>query len=128
YVIGMVGTGGRGGFLMDFILKRGDVEVAYVSDPDATRMNAVADAAEKIQGKRPKAVGDFRKILDDKSVQAIFSATPDHWHALTTVLASQAGKDVYVEKPASYCVWEGRQMVEAARKYKRVVQLGTQSR
>jgi len=128
YVIAMVGTGGRGGFLMDFILKRGDVEVAYVSDPDSTRMNAAADAAEKIQGTRPKAVGDFRKVLDDKNVMAIFSATPDHWHALTTVLACQAGKDVYVEKPASYCVWEGRQMVEAARKYKRVVQLGTQTR
>src|ERR1041385_1530177 len=70
YVIGMVGNGGRGGFLMDFILKRGDGEVAYVSDPDSTRMNAAADAAEKIQGTRPKAVGDFRKILDDKNVMA----------------------------------------------------------
>jgi predicted dehydrogenase len=71
---------------------------------------------------------DFRRVLDDKSVNAYFNCTPDHWHALGTILACQAGKDVYVEKPASHSPWEGRKMVEAARKYKRIVQLGTQTR
>ena len=71
---------------------------------------------------------DFRKALDDKSVDAVVVATPDHWHALATVWSCQAGKDVYVEKPPSHNCWEGRKMVEAARKYKRVVQVGTQNR
>ena len=80
------------------------------------------------QGKRPKTVQDFRRILEDPDVDALVIATPDHWHALGTIWACQAGKDVYVEKPASHSVWEGRKMVDAARKYKRVVQLGTQTR
>jgi predicted dehydrogenase len=73
-------------------------------------------------------VQDFRRVLDDKAVDAVVVATPDHWHALATVWGCQAGKHVYVEKPASQTPWEGRKMVEAARKYRRVVQLGTQSR
>ena len=128
YIVGFMGTGGRGGFLMDRMLERGDVEVAYVCDPDHSRMVKCADRAEKAQGKRPKMVPDFRRMLDDKNVQAIVNATPDHWHALGTIMACQAEKDVYVEKPASYCIYEGRKMVEAARKHKHIVQLGTQSR
>src|SRR5262249_37800054 len=78
--------------------------------------------------KAPRVEKDFRRLLDDKGVDAVTVATPDHWHALLTVMACQAGKDVYCEKPASHNVVEGRRMVEAARKYKRVVQLGTQRR
>ena len=76
----------------------------------------------------PPIEKDFRRLLDDKTIDAVAIATPDHWHAMLTVLACQAGKDVYVEKPASHNVVEGRRMVEAARKYNRIVQLGTQRR
>ena len=83
---------------------------------------------QDIKGKTPKAIGDFRRILEDKAVDAIVCATPDHWHSLATVMACQSGKDIYVEKPASHNIWEGRKMVEAARKYHRVVQVGMQNR
>ena len=83
---------------------------------------------EDRRAKPPRIEKDFRRLLDDKSIDAVAIATPDHWHALMTVMACQAGKDVYVEKPASHNVVEGRRMVEAARKYDRVVQLGTQRR
>ena len=89
--------------------------------------NTVADL-EKITGYRAKTEVDFRRLLDDKDIDAISIATPDHWHALQTIWACQAGKDVYVEKPISYNIVEGRKMVQAARKYNRVVQVGTQSR
>src|SRR5206468_12758216 len=83
---------------------------------------------EKAQGRAPKVVQDFRRMLEDKTVDAVINATPDHWHGLGTILACQAGKDVYVEKPMSHNLWEGRKMVEAARKYKRVVTVGMQNR
>ena len=79
-------------------------------------------------GKNVAAYGDIRKLLDDKSIDAVVIAIPNHWHALATVWACQAGKDVYVEKPFSYNIWEGRQAVAAARKHRRMVQVGTQSR
>jgi predicted dehydrogenase len=85
-------------------------------------------SVEDVAGKAPRTEKDFRRLLDDKSIDAIAIATPDHWHALLTVMACQAGKDVYCEKPASHNVVEGRRSVEAARKYQRVVQLGTQRR
>ncbi|OHB67757.1 MAG: hypothetical protein A2V70_20360 [Planctomycetes bacterium RBG_13_63_9] len=91
----------------------------------ASRAKAIAEGQG---GRQPKCVQDFRKALEDDSVDAIVSATPDHWHAPSTVWACQAGKDVYVEKPASHNCWEGRKMVEAARRYERIVQLGTQNR
>src|SRR5262249_59567763 len=80
------------------------------------------------RGKAPRTEKDFGRLLEDKTIDAVTIATPDHWHGLMTVMACQAGKDVYVEKPASHNVVEGRRMVEAARKYQRVVQLGTQRR
>lgn len=129
FVIGMLGTGGRGQWLLrEELIKRPDVEIAYLCDIDPSRLRAAAALVEEKTGKRPKLVRDFRTILDDPSVHVLFNVTPDHWHALPTIWACQAGKDVYVEKPASHSAWEGRKMVEAARKYKRVVQLGTQTR
>ena len=123
---------------------RPDCEVAYLADVDTTLFGKVGpgyvdmlppelrgsrlEGVVKAQGKAPKTVQDFRRVLDDKSVDAIVIATPDHWHAPATVWACQAGKDVYVEKPISHSPWEGRQMVEAARKYRRIVQVGTQTR
>ena len=127
-VVGVMGVGGRGTSLLEKFAARQDVAIAYVCDPDSRRSKAAAGLVEKAQGRAPKTVQDFRRILEDKSVDVMINATPDHWHALGTILACQAGKDVYVEKPMAHNVWEGRKMVEAARKYQRVVTVGMQSR
>ncbi|NQT52514.1 Gfo/Idh/MocA family oxidoreductase, partial [bacterium] len=127
-VCGFMGLGGRSGQLINHVAKNGTGTVAYVADCDTRRLATPVKTVEKLFGAKPKAVSDFRKILDDKTVDVLFSPTPDHWHALSTILACQAGKDVYVEKPVSHNAWEGRQMVRAARKYKRIVQIGTQNR
>jgi len=127
-VMGLMGCGGRGSDLAKGFAKRPDVEIAWLADADSRRTGPLADALEKQTGRRPKTTQDFRQILDDRGIHAIINATPDHWHALGTILACQAGKDVYVEKPASYSPYEGRKMVEAARKYNRVVQVGAQNR
>jgi len=127
-VIGVMGLGGRGTYLAEKFASRPDAEVAYLCDVDTRRFARARAAVEDVQDKLPKMVQDFRKILDDGRVDALINATPDHWHALGTIMACQAGKDVYVEKPMAHNIWEGRKMVEAARKYKRVVQVGMQSR
>lgn len=127
-VIGVMGLGGRGTYLAEKFAERADAEVAYLCDPNTRRFARAREAVEEAQSRRPKLVQDFRDILDDKSVDVLINATPDHWHGLGTILACQAGKDVFVEKPMSHNVWEGRQMIEAARKYRRVVQVGMQSR
>jgi len=131
-IIGCIGVGGRGSYLAKKFaarrLKQKDCEIAYVCDARQSRRHSIAKEVAKLQGKAPKAVSDFRTILDDKDVDAIINATPDHWHALPVVWGAQAGKHAFVEKPASHSIWEGRKMVEASRKYKKAVQLGTQSR
>ncbi|MDX9973505.1 MAG: Gfo/Idh/MocA family oxidoreductase [FCB group bacterium] len=127
-VVGFMGTGGRGSFLADEFARMEDVEIRWLADPDSRRPPACAANIEKLTGKRPQITQDFRKMLEDPEVDAIVGALPDHWHALGTILACQAGKDMYVEKPASHSIWEGRKMVEAARKYNRVVQVGAQNR
>jgi len=127
-VVGLMGAGGRGTQLLEWFAARPDVEVAYIADPDQSRSEACAGKIVKITGKRPVLTQDFRRMLGDRNVNAIINATPDHWHALGTILACQAGKDVYVEKPTCHSMWEGRKMIEAARKYGRVVQVGTQNR
>ncbi|MDA1051451.1 MAG: Gfo/Idh/MocA family oxidoreductase [Planctomycetota bacterium] len=104
------------------------VEVAYVCDPDETLANELAAAVEQKQGKRPQAVQDLRKIFDDKSINTVSIAAPNHWHALAAIWAMQAGKDVYVEKPVSHNVVEGRRMIEAAAATGRLCQVGTQRR
>ncbi len=109
-------------------MRKKGVDVVAVCDIDEHVLAARAQSVEKVRGKKPRAEVDMRKLMDDKSIDAFSFATPNHWHALGTIWACQAGKDVYVEKPASWCVREGRKMVEAARKYKRIVQVGTQSR
>lgn len=102
---------------------RKDKAVAEVKGEVAHEVEPTSKPAPKLA-----TYTDFRKMLDNKEIDAISTATPNHWHSLITILACQAGKDVYVEKPVSHNVWEGRQAVEAARKYKRIVQTGTQSR
>lgn len=127
-VIALMGAGGRGNQLLEFFGQRPDVEIAYICDVDTRRFAKAVRNVERLQGKTPRTEQDFRRMLEDKSVDAVVNATPAHWHALSTVWACQAGKDVYVEKPASHNIWEGRKMIEAARKYNRVVQVGLQNR
>ncbi|NQU23497.1 MAG: Gfo/Idh/MocA family oxidoreductase [Candidatus Nealsonbacteria bacterium] len=127
-VVGVMGTGGRGTSLAKQFQSQPNTEVAYVCGVDQKRLTAAAAGVGKIAGKAPKAVGDFRRILDDKSVDVLVCAAPDHWHAPATILACAAGKHVYVEKPCCHNPREGELQVAAARKYRRVVQMGTQRR
>jgi predicted dehydrogenase len=126
--VAVIGLRNRGTDHARLFAANASAEVVAVCDVDDAMFARPVEAVEKIAGARPRIEKDFRRLLDDRSIDAISIATPDHWHALLTVLACQAGKDVYVEKPASHNVVEGRRMVEAARKYKRIVQLGTQQR
>jgi len=127
--IGVAGINGRGGSHINEFGGMEKVEVTYLIDPDsrlfASRSKSVAD---KSGGREPKCVQDVREALDDKDLDAISIATCNHWHSLMTIWACQAGKDVYVEKPLSHNVFEGRIAVEAARRYDRIVQHGTQNR
>jgi len=127
-ILGVMGLGGRGSYLARQFARRSDAEVAYLCDVRSSVLESRVQQVQQAQGKAPKLVADFRRMLDDRDVDAIIVATPDHWHSPATIFACQAGKDVYVEKPASHNIWEGRKAVEAARKYERVVQLGTQNR
>ncbi len=104
------------------------VEVVALCDPDAEVLAQRSQEFEKKYGRKVQGYADVRKVLDCKDIDALVVATPNHWHALMTLWACQAGKDVYVEKPVSHSVWEGRKMVQAARKYQRIVQAGTQQR
>lgn len=108
--------------------KQQGVEVACVCDPDSQLADELAAAVEKRQGKRPKIVQDLRRIFDDQSIDTVSIAAPNHWHALAAIWAMQAGKDVYVEKPVSHNVSEGRRMVQVSRKTGRICQGGTQNR
>ena len=127
-IIGIMGVGGRGRALLRSLVKRSDIKIKYISDADTRCYGPAAEIVMEGHDYKPKFVQDFRKMLDDSEVDAIVIATSDRWHALGTIMACQAGKDVYVEKPLSLSIWGGRKMVEAARQYKRVVQVGTQSR
>ncbi len=122
--VGLIGFGLIGRFHLAALKQQPDVQVTAVCDAHRGRVEAAAGMA----GSRPAKYGDFRKLLDDKRVDAVYVATPDHWHALMTMLACAAGKDVYVEKPLTLFVREGRWMLDVARRYKRVVQVGTQNR
>ena len=126
--LGIVGVGSQGGGHMGYFSKIPGVRLVAICDADKAHLEERAASFEKDKGVKLKTYSDVRKLLDDKEIDAITSATPNHWHALVTVWACQAGKDVYIEKPASHEIWEGRKMVEAARKYNRIVQIGTQKR
>jgi predicted dehydrogenase len=127
-VVGVMGTGGRGTEHARSFARLPGVTVAYVCDVDTKRMNNGAAEVEKITGKAPQPVQDFRKVLDDKSVDVLVVATCNHWHAPAAILACAAGKHVYVEKPCSHNPHEGELMVEAAHKSDRRVQMGNQRR
>ncbi len=126
--VAVVGCGGRGGDHLNHFASRSDTEVLYVVDVDANHARNRAQQVAKKQGREPKIVSDMREAFDDKSVDIVTTATPNHWHSLVSIWAIQAGKDVYVEKPVSHNVSEGRRVVEAARKYNKICQTGTQCR
>src|SRR5262249_41201254 len=124
--LAVMGLNGRGKQLLNGFGNFPEVEFAYICDPD---QDVFPGALKVIEGKdktAPQVVADFRTALDDPKVDALVCAAPDHWHALATIWACQAGKDVYVEKPVSHNILEGRAMIEAARKHNRIVQAGTQ--
>ncbi len=124
----VVGVNGRGGEHISNWAGRNDTSISHVCDVDEVIGNRRAEDIAKKQGTKPKVIGDIRKALEDKSIDIVSIATPNHWHSLGAIWAIQAGKDVYVEKPVSHNVMEGRRVVDAARKYGRICQTGTQSR
>ena len=126
--IGVAGCGSRGGDHIGSYLGMKDVEVTHCIEPDMNRLNSSVGKVEKKQKKKPVGVQDIRKALEDKDLDCVSIATCNHWHALGAIWAMQAGKDVYVEKPVSHNITEGRRMVQAARKYGRICQVGTQYR
>ena len=126
--VACMGIRGRGRGLLYGFAELPEAEVTTVCDVDTRLFEERVKKVEELQGKRPKTETDFRRLLDDKSIDAIVMGTPTHWHAIPTILACQAGKHVYVEKPASHNIREGQAMLAAARKHNRVVQVGIQSR
>jgi predicted dehydrogenase len=126
--IAVSGINGRGGSHINEWTKMKGVNITYLVDPDTKIFSKRIAQIDKLGGPKPKTVMDLREALEDKDLDAVSTASPDHWHALQAVWACQAGKHVYAEKPLSHNIWEGRKMVEAARKYNRVVQTGMQNR
>ncbi|HET6538966.1 MAG TPA: Gfo/Idh/MocA family oxidoreductase, partial [Chryseolinea sp.] len=127
-LLGIMGTNSRGMFLAKGFAKLPNVEVAYICDPDATVLAKTIDEIGKITGKKPVGFSDVRKMLEKKDFDAVAIAAPDHWHTPAAIMALQAGKHVYVEKPCSHNPREGEMLVEATDKYKRMVQMGSQRR
>lgn len=123
-VIGFVGTGGQARAHIHELVQMKDVTIAALCDVDTSRR----EAAGKASGSSPQLVGDFRKVIEMKDLDAVFVVTPDHWHAIPTIAALEAGKHVYFEKPCAHNVREGRAMAEAARRYGKVALIGTQQR
>jgi predicted dehydrogenase len=126
--VACVGVRGRGRSHMSAYNQMANVEIAAICDIDESVLNAALASVEKAKGKRPAAFTDLRKLLEDKSIDAVSVATPNHQHTLQTIWACQAGKDVYVEKPCAHDMFEARQIVAAAQKYNRIVAHGSQQR
>jgi len=123
-----IGIPGQGNSHIQDILEMQDAEIVALCDVDSDVLESKGKLVEKKTGKKPKLYKDVREVMADEKIAAITTATPNHWHSLISIWACQAGKDVYVEKPLSHNIWEGRQLVAAADKYKRIVMHGTQSR
>lgn len=127
-IIAVVGTNGRGEFLASILSRMPNVEVGYICDVDELVLQRTIARIAEISGKKPKGFKDVRKLLEEKDLDAVVIATPDHWHAPAALLAAKAGKHVYVEKPCSHNPAEGEMLVKAAEKYNRYIQIGTQRR
>ncbi len=126
--VGCIGAGGRALSLISTFSANPEVEIVGIADIDTRKFAEALKVAEANQGKVPPTMKDFRRLIDDPSIDAIVIGAPDHWHAIPTILACQAGKDVYVEKPDGHNIVEGQRMVAAANKHQRVVQMGSQHR
>jgi predicted dehydrogenase len=126
--VALIGCGGMGRTDLRAFLRLPEVDCLAVADVDTRQFADTVAMVQEARGKQPDTYQDFRRIIDRKDIDAVIVGTPDHWHALPTVLACESGKDVYVEKPLATSIAEGRAMVNAARKYNRVVQVGTQQR
>ena len=122
--VGQIGLGGRGKYEFEVCMQNPGCQIAAVAD---VYQPFVDLAVRRLDGKAD-GYADFRKILDRKDIDAVFVSTPDHWHAIVSIMACQAGKHVYCEKPLSHTIEEGRRMVEAARRYNRIFQTGSQQR
>ena len=125
--VAMVGCGGRGRYVMRGLIEAG-ANLTWLCDLHPGRIDQTWKFLSQVQKGKPKLTSDMRQVLDARDVDAVVVATPDHWHSPATILACQAGKDVYVEKPHSHNIWESGKMVEAAANHKRVVQVGMQNR
>lgn len=126
--VACVGVRGRAGFLLTAFAEHKNVDVVAIADVDSRQLPQGIETVEELQQRRPRAETDFRRLIDDPKIDVLVVGTPDHWHAIPTIMACQAGKDVYVEKPDGHNIVEGQTMVAAQRKHKRIVQMGTQSR
>lgn len=127
-LVGVMGVNGRGSALARSFAQHPGAEVAYVCDVDERALGKGVGAVDGVQKSRPQEVRDFRRMLDDPAVDVLVVAAPNHWHAPATILGCAAGKHVYVEKPCSHTPREGELAIEAARKYNRVVTMGSQRR
>jgi predicted dehydrogenase len=126
--LAIVGVGGRGRDHIKNYAKLNDAHIYGLCDVDQANLERGVALVQKLTGEKPKTYEDMKDVFADKEVHAVSMPLPNHWHALAAVWAVQAGKDVYVEKPACHDPYEGRQMVAAARKYNRMMQVGSQSR
>lgn len=126
--VGVVGAGGRAGSLNASFASNPECEVVAIADLDARKFPKTVADVTKRQGRKPRTEQDFRKLVDDPKIDVLVVGTPDHWHAIPTILAIQNGKDVYVEKPDGHNIEEGRRMIAAMRKHKKIVQMGSQHR
>lgn len=126
--VGLIGCGGISVYDANAFLAHPEVEIPIVCDVDETRLNETAGRLEKLRGRSPVTVKDFRRVVERKDIDVCLISTPDHWHALPAIAAFQAGKDVYVEKPLATSIGEGRAVRDAAAKYGRIAQMGTQWR
>lgn len=126
--VGVVGAGGRALSLIRSFAANENADVVALADIDSRKFPKAIEAINKAQGTTPRIVDDFRRLIDDPKIDALVVGTPDHWHAIPTILACMNGKDVYVEKPDGHDIVEGQRMVAAMRKYDRIVQMGSQHR
>ncbi len=126
--VAIIGCGGRGRFVLRVMIEEAGANCVCLCDLSDKRMDQMWEFIQPVQPNKPRFEKDYLKVLESKDIDAVIVTTQDNWHAPLTIMACQAGKDVYVEKPHSHCMWESGKMVEAAAKFKRIVQVGTQNR
>jgi len=126
--VGMVGAAGRAGSLNRIFARNKNAEIVGIAEIDPRRLPGTLEGVTKTQGSKPKTFTDFRKLVEDPTIDALCVGTPDHWHAIPSIMGCLSGKDIYVEKPDSHNIVEGARMVAAMRKHKRIIQMGSQHR